>query len=349
MRRTFFWGALLIALSPYMAPAQSTTKPEITVNDARFIVKETQITEWKAVAGRIEAKNTIPARARLGGTLTKLTVTEGKNVTQGQVIAQIIDAKLDLQLGAINAQIGALQSQFSNAKTELTRGQDLLARGVTTAQRIDALRTQVSVLANRIDATNAEKRVIEQRANEGAVLAPITGKILDVPVTAGSVVMAGEIVATLGGGGFFLRLAVPERHAAYLVEGAKIQIGNTRTPRTGTLAKLYPKIENGRVIGDVQLDDINADFINARVLVRLPIGTRSALIIPADMVITRMGLDFVDVKHGDDIARRTIITGQHHMIDNTDMVEVITGLREHDIVVTPAQSNGAIKKAQNHD
>ena len=106
----------------------------------------TQVTEWKAVYGRIEARDRLPARARIGGTLVTLTVAEGDSVTAGQELGRIVDDKLGFQLSAVDAQIEALTAQLTNAQTELQRGEDLLKRGVSTAQRLDALRTQVDVV-----------------------------------------------------------------------------------------------------------------------------------------------------------------------------------------------------------
>ncbi len=138
-----------------------------------FPLSAVSVTEWKAVYGRIEARSRIPARARLGGTLVSLDVSEGDVVTAGQVLAQIVDAKIGYQLAAIDAQLQALTAQMDNAKLELTRGEVLLARGVTTAQRLDALRTQVDVLIGQIAAAGADRKVVEQQALEGgAVLAP---------------------------------------------------------------------------------------------------------------------------------------------------------------------------------
>ena len=310
-------------------------------------VTTTTITEWKAVFGKVEARNNVPARARLGGTLTEIMVSEGTDVTEGQQIGTIYDAKLALQLDSISAQAGAIQSQLENAEVELTRGEDLLKRGVTTVQRLDALRTQVDVLKSQIEATEAEKRVIEQRAAEGAVLAPISGRVLSVPVTTGSVLMPGEVVAMIGGGGFYLRLAVPERHAAFLHEGADIQIGEDGSSQTGKLAKVYPQIQNGRVIADVEMPELGSGFVDARVLVRLPVGQAQALLVPADLVVTRMGLDFVSVKQGDHSALRTIVPGEHHTVNGHSMVEVLSGLNEGETVVpttdvphTPAKDGG---------
>lgn len=290
------------------------------------------LTEWKAVYGRIETRDRIPARARLGGTLASLAVTAGDSVTAGQVLATVVDAKIGFQLAAIDAQLEAQAAQLANARTELTRGEDLLARGVTTVQRLDALRTQVDVLAGQIAATTAQRRVLEQQAAEGAVLAPIAGRVLVVPVAAGAVVMPGEAVATIGGGGFFLRIAVPERHAAFLREGAIIRIETPGTASTGTLARVYPLIENGRVIADVEVPGLPDSFVDARVLVRLPVDTRQALVVPAAAVRSHSGLDFVTLASPDGPLARTVVLGQSHSIDGAEMVEVLSGLAAGDVL-----------------
>ena len=292
------------------------------------------VTDWKAVAGRIEARDTISARARLGGTLVEIMVTEGDTVQAGQPIAEIEDQKLAFQLGAIDAQLQALGAQQDNARAELTRGEELLARGVSTAQRLDVLRTQLDVLTGQIAAQQAERQVVEQQAAEGTVLAPVSGRVLEVPQTRGAVVMAGEAVATIGGGGFFLRLAVPERHAALLAEGAEIGIETTSGPATGKLAKIYPQIENGRVIADVELPGLDEAFVKARVLVRLPMGTRPALLVPRAAIATRSGLDFVRVALGGQTVERSVVLGGAHLLEGTEMVEVLTGLVAGDVVVT---------------
>ena len=163
-------------------------------------VTHTQITEWKAVYGTVEARDRIPARARIGGILADLSVAEGDKVKAGEVLARIVDDKLDFQLAALAARREALVAQRENAAADLQRGEDLLKNGVTTTQRVDALRTQVDVLQGQIAALDAEAEVVAQQAREGIVLAPVAGRVLDVPQTRGAVVMPGEPVAVVGGG-----------------------------------------------------------------------------------------------------------------------------------------------------
>lgn len=306
------------------------------------VLAPVEITDWKAVYGRIEAKDRIPARARLGGTLVSLLVSEGDVVEQGQVLAEVVDEKLAFQVGALTAQLDAAQAQLVNAETELKRGEDLLKRGVATAQALDALRTQVDVLKGQIEGLKAQRRVIEQQAAEGKVLAPVSGRVLEVPVAAGGVVMMGEPIANLGGGGIFLRLAVPERHATSLHAGDSLQIEGADGPIEGRLAKVYPLIENGRVIADVEVEGLPDTFVDARVLVRLPVGSHAGLLVPKADLITRSGLDFVAIATAEGTRLRAVVPGPVQMIDTVEMVEILSGLQAGDAVLPAAEANAEV-------
>ncbi|WP_246675500.1 efflux RND transporter periplasmic adaptor subunit [Mesorhizobium sp. B2-6-4] len=295
----------------------------------------TTITEWKAVYGRVEARNAIPARARIGGLIVDLAVTEGEMVKAGQKIATVQDDKIAFQVAALDAQLRALKAQMGTAQSELARGQTLVDKGVMTVQRLDQLRTEVDVARNQLAATGAQRSVIVQQGAEGDIFAPGDGRVLTVPVTRGGVIMAGEVVATIGGGGVFLRLAVPERYAATLKQGAAIRINTNGKESAGRLAKIYPQIDNGRVIADVEVDDLDTDFIDARVLVELPVGERAALLVPTAAIMTRSGIDFVHVAADGAETERAVVTGERTTRTDGDYVEILTGLAAGDVVVAP--------------
>lgn len=324
--------AVFLGLMPFVTPALSDT----------VTLAPTSVTEWKAVYGRIEARDRAPARARIGGTVVDLTVSEGDAVTEGQIIARIVDDKLSFQLAALDAQTTALTAQLGNAETELTRGEQLLKQGVSTVQRLDGLRTQVEVLRGQIAALGAQAEVIRQSQQEGTVRAPAAGRVLDVPVSRGAVLLPGEAVAMISVGGTFLRLAVPERHARLLTEGDPIQIDGVPGVTEGRLARIYPLIENGRVIADVEVAGASDRFVDARVLVRLPMGDRQALMVPASALMSRAGLDFVQVDSAAGPALRTVVPGQPRATADGPMVEILSGLVAGDHVVTdPAPTTGA--------
>lgn len=316
----------LLAISLLVGPAKQAIAES-------FTLAPTPVTEWKAVYGTVEARDRSPARARIGGTLTAISVAEGDLVVAGQELARTVDDKLDFQLAALVAQKEALSAQLANAEVDLQRGEDLLKTGVTTTQKVNALRTQVDVLKGQIAALDAQAEVIAEQAKEGVVLAPVAGRVLDVPLTKGAVVMPGETVAMVGGGGTFLRIAVPERHAGALKAGNAIEVTGATGTLKGTLARVYPVIEGGRVVADVEIEGLPDAFVGARMLVRLPVGERVALLVPKADVVTRSGLDFVGVKETGGATLRSILPGAAMVVDGVEMVEVISGLMAGDVVV----------------
>lgn len=318
--------ALLLAL--WLVPQGSLLAATLTVAPEK-------VTEWKTVYGRVEAKDLQAARARIGGTVTVLDVAEGDTVAAGQLIGRVEDDKIRFQIQAVDAGLAALAASLANAEEELARISRLTESGAATAQRRDQLSTEVNVLKSQIAARTAEKAVIVEQAREGEVRAPAAGVVLSVPVTRNAVIMAGEPVATIGGGGLFLRLAIPERHAGLLVEDATLSIGGAEgaPALSGRLAKIYPEIDNGRVIADVEVALPNPAYVNARLLVRLPVGERQAILVPAAAIVTRHGLDFVRVQEGEATVERSVVTERRDA--GTGRVEILTGLSAGDTVVLP--------------
>ena len=307
--------ALLLSVSATVAQAETLT------------LSPTQITEWKAVQARVESRDIVPARARIGGVIQELTISEGDLVTAGQQLGLVKDDKIAFQIAALDAQLAALAAQLETAEAEFQRGETLVSQGVVTRQRLAQLSTDVEVTRNQIAATQAQRAVLTQQETEGAVIAPADGRVLTVPATRGSVIMSG---------GFFLRLAVPERFAGELEAGAEIRLATGGEEAAGRLAKVYPQIDNGRVIADVEVEKLDTAFVNARVLVEVPIGTRTALLAPLDAVVNRHGVDFMSVEdHNGEVVERTVILGATQDGDNAGMVEVISGVAAGDKVVRP--------------
>jgi RND family efflux transporter MFP subunit len=291
------------------------------------------IPEMKAVYGQIQPRNSVLARARLGGTVVTLNVTEGDLVKAGDVIANIKDDKIDFQIKAVDAQLQGLNASMNDAQVELDRADRLVRSGATSTQRLDQLRTQLDVITNQVRQAEAQRSLLVQQTSEGAVLAPSDGRVISVPVTSDAVVMAGETVATIAGGGFFLRLAIPERHAHELSQGAPIRIEAGGETLEGELVKIYPQIEGGRVTADVEVEGLDTDFVAARVLVELPVGERQALLVPTASLTNRAGIDFVAVREGEAIVERAVVAGETIAFEGAPKIEILSGLAAGDVVV----------------
>lgn len=306
-----------------------------------MVVQPVEKIERKAVYGRVESRDTVMARARIGGTVQSLAVEEGTAVKAGDVIATVVDDKLALQLKATDARIQAIDAQLQNSIVELQRAQKLLSTGTVPKSRVDTQQTQVDVLTNQLAQAQAERQVLVQQGTEGDVIAPAPGRVLAVPVTRGSVILPGETVARIAGGGYFLRLALPERHAARIAEGDTVLVGARGmsiapdAARQGKLVKVYPEVADGRVIADVEVDGLGDFFVGERTLVWIPVDTRKVIAVPPASVSNRFGVDYVKVQGAAAAIDVPVIIGETFESAEGPRVEILSGLNAGDRVLVP--------------
>ncbi|EJW11022.1 hypothetical protein A33M_3633 [Rhodovulum sp. PH10] len=308
---------------------------------APFTVKVHPVADEKAVFATVESADVVPARARIPGTVVRLEVKEGDQVSQGQSIATVGDDKLMLQMNSLDAQIAGLKAQLAQAEVDLQRTQSLFDKGTVARSRLDEVRTAYNVASNAMKARTAERSVIEQQLAEGNVLAPTAGRVLTVPVTPGTVIMAGETVARIAEANFVLRLRVPERHARFLKVGETIRLDGTplgkEEAQFGTIRLIYPQIEDGRVVADAAVAGLGDYFVGERIRVWVSAGERPAIVVPASYVSTRFGIDYVKLARDGEtpidvpVQRGRVIQKP----DAPDAIEILSGLADGDVLVAP--------------
>jgi len=314
--------------------------PGAKVQAGEFVVRSRTINDIKAMFGQVAPRDIVPARTQIGGTVISRSVDEGAQVKAGDVIAVVADPKLALQAQALDEQLRGLGSQLGNANVALERAKALLPRGFTTQSAYDQIKTNADVLQHQIDSMRSQRAVIAQQTKEGQVLAPKDGRVLTMSAIPGSVVMAGEAIARIAAGAAYLRLSLPERHAALLAVGAPVAmaprgldgIAVADKLRKGRIVKIYPEIDNGRVTVDAEVDDLDGYFIGERVQIFAPIGERRALLIPRDAIITRSGVDYVRILRPEGALDVAIVAADAH---EEGMAEALTGLNAGDKVATP--------------
>lgn len=322
-----FCGATAVAWAAAEAPAGS------------FSVDVRDVDDLKSVYATVHSKDLIEARVRTPGTIATLKVDKGDAVEPGQLLALVADPKIALKIRALDAQIVATKSRIETARTELERSQTLKAKGVAPQARVDQAQTAFDVAENELKATEAERSVVETQVDEGKVLAPAKGRVLRVPVTEGSVVMAGESIATIAANQYVLRLEVPERHARFIKKGDAVRVGERglgpegKPLAQGRITQVYPELSNGRVVADAEISELGSYFVGERVLVWISAGKRQAIVVPRRFVFQRFSLDYVRLADKDGAVRDVVV--QTAGKGDGDTVEVLSGLSRGDTLVQP--------------
>ncbi len=298
-----------------------------------YEVKVEAVDDRKAVVATVESVREVQARARISGTLSLLNVKEGDRVAAGDKIAVVGDPKLAIKAQGLEAGIQAAQTAYQKAQLDHARAKELRESGYGTQAKLDEARAALQIAENNLSAARSGKQEVAQQATEGAVLAPSAGRVLKVPVAAGSVVMAGETIAVLSQENYVLRLELPERHARFLKAGDTVVIGarglqEGEKLQLGTVKLVYPEIKDGRVIADVTASDLGDYFVGERTMVFVSTGQREALRVPLRALYRRAGIDYVRLESGAEIV---VQTGEAR----DGKVEILAGLQAGDKVVMP--------------
>ncbi|MCB2060876.1 MAG: efflux RND transporter periplasmic adaptor subunit [Novosphingobium sp.] len=292
----------------------------------RLILKDSDTVNWQDVSAEIATVDQAQVLARIPGILTSLTVREGDMVKKGQAIGRIVDSQLGFQAQAYKAQ--AVQAQ-----AELKRIRFLHKNGVYADARLE----QAEAMAASAQAQYAAANAV---AGQGAVVAPATGRVLRADVPAGAPVAPGMAIAVITAGRTILRLEIPESLAGKVHAGSRVLASgiNGDSDTTGRVIKLYPSVQAGQIIADVDMPGIDNSVIGRRVAARVERGTRKALIVPDAFVTSRYGIDYVIVLGKDKSASQVPV--QTSPSAEAGKVEILSGVSSGDTLVQSKPAAG---------
>lgn len=305
---------------------KETAAPKKNISQMEYLVKYTNIADLKPIAAEVSSIKTCYARSLISGIVNKLLVTEGEYVNQDQLVAEVTDSKIDSKINSIEERIRAVITQKQNAKVDYERYLALKKSGTVSKSDSEKYETTFKVLEANLKSLEFDKETLMNQKREGIITSPQSGKILNLLVTNGSVVMPGDNLIEIACNGFILRLNLPEGDSDYIKLNDKIRLNNFS--EYAIISKIYPKINNGNIIIEATLNNIESSYIGKLVGAYVKTGEHKGFLIPNEYFISKNGLDFLKLK---DVGEIIIQTGRK---DN-GLVEVISGLKENDILVSP--------------
>ena len=104
--------------------------------------------------------------------------------------------------------------------------------------------------------------------------------------------------------------------------------------RTATIIKVYPELRDGAVVADATVQGGLEALVGERVDVLAPVGERRAMLVPADFVSTRYGVDFIRVKVGDRFVDAPVALSAP-LPNDAGQYEVLSGLKSGDHIEKP--------------
>lgn len=181
--------------------------------------------------GEVMARHQPQLAFRVGGKVTRRLVQTGDRVKQGEVLAELDPADLQLQVQAMQAQLADAEAAVTLARAELERYRKLFERKLLSQSQLDSLQTALkSATARRQQAQSALNNARNQ-LQYAQLLAPQDGIIAATQAEAGQVVAAGQPVFVLAEDGpREVEFSVPEQSYAAFSLGQAVTVSLLNQP-----------------------------------------------------------------------------------------------------------------------
>ena len=262
-------------------------------------VTQTDVPLFLSGLGNVQGFNTVTIRSRVDGQLEKVSFSEGQDVKEGDVLAQIDPRPFQAALDQAKALRMQNEAQLANAKLDLERDVALFAGKAGTAQKADTQRALVNQLEATLRANDAAIEAAKVQLNYATIRSPISGRTGIRLLDAGNVVRATDaagLVVITQMKPITVLFTLSEQHLPLIQEEAKngklpvfaLDRGNSTRIATGELTVIDNQIDS--TTGTIRLKATfpNADlklwpgqFINVRLQVSV---RKDALTVPASVV-----------------------------------------------------------------
>ena len=292
--------------------------------------KQEVFNHYLELQGDVKTKQNVLIYPEMPGTLEKVYVTRGQNVSKGQVLATIDD-------GGIAQQVAQLEATTALAKTTFERQKSLWEQKI--GSEIQFLQTKTNYEAQKNSLAQIKKQL-----GKSTILAPFSGVIDDVIKEQGTVVapgMGSEIFRIVNLNNMYIETAVPEKYISNVTKGKNVEVFlpmlsktvNTKVRETGNF------INPANRTFMIEIEILNSDkSIKPNLTAKLKINdytSLKAILIPQSIISENAeGQQYVyiitDLNGTKGIAKQTVvITGK----TQGDVIEILEGISEGDMLI----------------
>lgn len=141
--------------------------------------------------------NVVGIAPRVSGQILKLNVQDNQAVKEGDVLFEIDPEDYKLVLEKAKAELATIDRQLAQAEDTLRRLEPLLPHGFATAENVDKARTAVTTLQAQREGANATINLEELHLSYCKVIAPFSGRVINLNISAGAQVTTGVAVFSL--------------------------------------------------------------------------------------------------------------------------------------------------------
>ncbi len=162
---------------------------------------------------------------KVGGTINRLNVKVGDQISAGQLIAVLDATDYILQLDQTKAALTQVEVQMQNAKSIYDRMSKLYETGSVSASDYEQAKTAYESTKAGVSSARKQVQLDEQMVNYTRLRAPIAGRVANLNAEINENITAGFSIITLtSGSDIEVTVGMPESFIAMVEEGATVDV-----------------------------------------------------------------------------------------------------------------------------
>lgn len=312
---------------PEETDAKDKTSYVDTISVEAQMVELKELALTKTFSGTLEGEEQANIIAKIPERIMKLNVRVGEYVKAGSVL-------FELDKGGASSQFYQAQAAFLNSQKNFERMKNLLKEGAISQQAFDQVETGYDVAKANFDAARSTVEITS----------PISGIVTAINVSIGDLANPQMPMATIANiGRMKAKFNVGESDVPSFFVGQSVQVYSEMNPDVIQTGKIFQLSNSANV--QSRTFEMQAMFTNTKdrwfkpgMFCRVNVNMKTkkdALVIPIAAVVKSSNGDGIYLINEDKSYYKTITTG----ITDGNLIEVITGLKAGDKIVTLGMNN----------
>lgn len=188
---------LLMLVVTGCSKQQASRPPQEVAVKAIQVMQQTTPVTYEFV-GEIIAKDEVPIKAQVSGSIARKLVKGGDTVRAGQPLFEIDQRKYLATVADAQAQVAQAQASLSNVSRDVRRYQKLAEQGAIANQMLDTSESQAEQVQAQVNAYQAKLDQARNDLNDTLIVSPVDGRIGVNELSVGQYIQAGStVIATV--------------------------------------------------------------------------------------------------------------------------------------------------------
>jgi RND family efflux transporter MFP subunit len=332
----FMWLTGNLSCEGKIPPGRSVVKDIPATGQRTFEVSAVQVpTEIEAV-GTVVARETTEISSRIMAAITEVYADAGENVDKGQSLFVLDSRDARARLTQAREGLASAEATLEQASLDATRIERLHEKQAATKQEHDRYQASLKMARASVEAAKAMVREAKVTLSYARINSPISGRVVDRLADPGDMAAPGKPLMTIyDPSDLRLEVSVGEhlRPKVHLEQQVMVSIESLKAESAGRIVEIVPASDaaSRSFIARVSIPDTEAVYPGMYGRIRLPIGSRDAVLIPPDAVQHVGQLEMVTVVEDGSARTRAVKIGRTY----PDGLEVLSGLRPGELVAFP--------------